>query len=62
MCVIPCFGFDSEGGIQKVHLWLQEGQKVMALSPFRQAGARWEEEVTVQCKPEVHDRTLWGIV
>lgn len=57
-----CFGLDSEDGIQKVHLWLQDGQNVMALSQFRQAGARWDEEVTVQRKPEVHGGTFQGIV
>lgn len=62
MCGHSYFGFDSEDGIQKVHLCLQEGQNIIAQSQFRQAGVHWEEEVTVQHKPEVHDGTLQGIV
>lgn len=56
------FGFDSEDGIQKVHLWLQEGQNVMAQRQFRQAGAWWEEEVTVQYYREAHGETPQGTV
>lgn len=47
-----CFGFEFEDGIQEVHLWLQEGQNVMALSQCKQAGALWEEKGAVKDKPE----------
>lgn len=53
-----CSGFESEDGIQKVHLWLQEGQNVMALSQCRQAGAHWKEEGAVKGKPEEYDGTI----
>lgn len=53
-----CSGFESEDGIQKVHLWLQEGQNVMALSQCRQAGAHWKEEGAVKGKPEEYDGTV----